>query len=114
MTPEPQPFPITMPTPCPTCGAPLIFAHTDGIPVPLDVRPMATYQLVIHKGVARATRSPAYVDHRAVCCGKEDRRGPIEHAKTPHTQEALETREDYLRRIMEEHTAACVGKTGTP
>mgnify|MGYP001563697480 FL=1 len=59
-----------MPIPCKVCNAPLIFARCDdGTIVPLDMRPMATYQLVIHEGVAKATRSPAYVDHAAVCAG---------------------------------------------
>lgn len=67
---KPETFPPPMPTPCPACGAPLVFAQADGGAVALDVRPMATYQLVIHEGIAGATRSPAYVDHAAICTGK--------------------------------------------
>ena len=68
---EPGTSPTTMPTSCPACGTLVVYARCDdGTIVPLDVRPMATYQLVIHEGIARATRSPAYVDHAAVCPGK--------------------------------------------
>lgn len=70
---EPGTSPAPMPTPCPACGAPLVWAHADGRTVALDVRPLATYQLVIHEGVPRAIRSPAYVDHAAVCTGKAEK-----------------------------------------
>ena len=71
MSSKPVPSHTTMSTRCPRCHATLIIVRCDdGTIVPLDVRPMATYQLVIHEGVARATPSPAYVDHMAICAGK--------------------------------------------
>ena len=53
--------------PCKACGAPLVFAEvTEGDKttiVPLDVRNLPTYQLVIHEGVAHARPTAAYNSH---------------------------------------------------
>ena len=55
--------------PCKACGAPLVFAKSEdtGATIPLDVRNLPTYMLVIHEGVAVAKRSPAYVSHFVTC-----------------------------------------------
>ena len=87
MSSESHTFPPTMPTLCPACGTLVVCARCDdGTIVPLDVRPMATYQLVIHEGVARAIRSPAYVDHAAVCAGTAEK-GLQEHGEKAYTLE---------------------------
>lgn len=54
---------------CTACGAPLVWARNEdtGTTIPLDVRPLPTYVLVIHQGDAVAKRSPAYVSHWVTC-----------------------------------------------